>query len=215
MIQHSEISSSVVDILSDVERYYASKLRSHGPTARGVDWNGPESQELRFLQLARIITDMRDGSVTDVGCGYGGLLRFLRAHGFGGGYVGTDISSDMIAAARKSCDPSDNAEFHVTPRPSARTDFAVASGLFNVRLDHSNDAWLSYVKDVLDILDQVAGKGFAFNALTAYSDEDKKRPDLYYMDPLWAFDYCKKRFARNVALLHDYGLYEFTVLVRK
>jgi hypothetical protein len=26
---------------------------------------------------------------------------------------------------------------------------------------------------------------------------------------------CKRRFSRNVALLHDYDLYEFTVLVRK
>jgi hypothetical protein len=29
------------------------------------------------------------------------------------------------------------------------------------------------------------------------------------------FDLCKRRHSRNVALLHDYGLYAFTVLVRK
>jgi hypothetical protein len=29
------------------------------------------------------------------------------------------------------------------------------------------------------------------------------------------FDICKRKFSRNVALLHDYGLYEFTILVRK
>jgi hypothetical protein len=41
------------------------------------------------------------------------------------------------------------------------------------------------------------------------------REDLFYADPCELFDYCKTRFARNVALLHDYGLYEFTILVRK
>jgi hypothetical protein len=41
------------------------------------------------------------------------------------------------------------------------------------------------------------------------------RSDLHYADPGRLFDYCKRRFARNVALLHDYGLYEFTLLVRK
>jgi hypothetical protein len=41
------------------------------------------------------------------------------------------------------------------------------------------------------------------------------RPDLYYADPRAIFDHCKRTFSRWVALLHDYGLYEFTILVRK
>jgi len=40
------------------------------------------------------------------------------------------------------------------------------------------------------------------------------RPDLYYADPRLYFDYCKRNFSRHVALLHDYGLWEFTVIVR-
>ena len=38
---------------------------------------------------------------------------------------------------------------------------------------------------------------------------------LYYADPGRLFDLCKRRYSRNIALLHDYGLYEFTILVRK
>jgi hypothetical protein len=41
------------------------------------------------------------------------------------------------------------------------------------------------------------------------------RDDLYYADPLFFFDYCKTRFSRFVTLIHDYPLYEFTILVRK
>ena len=41
------------------------------------------------------------------------------------------------------------------------------------------------------------------------------RPDLYYADPGLFFDDCKRRFSRNVAILHDYDLYDFTVIVRK
>ena len=53
--------------------------------------------------------------------------------------------------------------------------------------------------------------------LTRYSDADRmsQRPDLFFGDPLFFFDYCKRNFARNVALLHDYDLYDFTILVRK
>ncbi|MFX7953370.1 class I SAM-dependent methyltransferase, partial [Acinetobacter baumannii] len=57
--------------------------------------------------------------------------------------------------------------------------------------------------------------GFSFNCLTSYSDEDRKRDYLYYADPCQLFDLCKRRYSRQVALLHDYGLYEFTILVRK
>ena len=38
---------------------------------------------------------------------------------------------------------------------------------------------------------------------------------LYYGDPLFYFDYSKRHFSRNVALLHDYDLYEFTLLIKK
>ena len=41
------------------------------------------------------------------------------------------------------------------------------------------------------------------------------QPRLFYADPARLFTHCKTRYARNVALLHDYGLYEFTLLIRK
>ena len=66
----------------------------------------------------------------------------------------------------------------------------------------------------LETLAELSIRGFAFNMLTSYSDTDKMRPDLYYGDPAFFFDHCKRRYSRNVALLHDYGLYEFTIIVR-
>jgi hypothetical protein len=57
--------------------------------------------------------------------------------------------------------------------------------------------------------------GFAFNCLTSYSDSDKLRDHLYYANPNELFDFCKRQYSRNIALLHDYDLYEFTILVRK
>ncbi len=57
--------------------------------------------------------------------------------------------------------------------------------------------------------------GFAFNALTSYSDIEFRRDDLYYADPLFWFDYCKTNISKYVALLHDYPEYDFTIIVRK
>jgi hypothetical protein len=71
------------------------------------------------------------------------------------------------------------------------------------------------VCEVIEELAARATRGFAFNALTRYSDVEKRRPDLYYADPLELFDRCKRRYSRFVTLLHDYPLYEFTIIVRR
>ena len=96
-----------------------------------------------------------------------------------------------------------------------RADFVVASGIFNVRMNASDADWHGYVLSTIDELATLALRGFAFNALTAYSDADKRRKDLYYADPLEIFDYCKRTHSPQVALLHDYPLYEFTIIVRR
>jgi len=93
--------------------------------------------------------------------------------------------------------------------------FAVASGIFNVKLQHSVEQWRGYVLATIDSLDGLSTRGFAFNMLSTYSDPEKRRDDLFYADPCEMFDLCKRRFATRVALLHDYPLFEFTVIVRK
>ena len=60
-----------------------------------------------------------------------------------------------------------------------------------------------------------SNKGFAFNCLSSYSDLDKQSTKLFYANPLELFDVCKKKYSDNVSLIHNYGLYEFTILVNK
>ncbi len=93
-------------------------------------------------------------------------------------------------------------------------DYTVASGIFNVRLDTPDDAWTDHVLETIDHLASLSRRGFAFNMLTMYSDPEHMRDDLYYGDPRFFFDHCKRHHSRQVALLHDYGLYEFTIRVR-
>ena len=87
--------------------------------------------------------------------------------------------------------------------------------LLKIHPDNPSERQLKIVVDCLRKMDDHATQGMAFNMLTKYSDADKMRADLYYADPLFLFDYCKRNFSKNVALLHDYRLYDFTILVRK
>ena len=106
-------------------------------------------------------------------------------------------------------------EFTTNEQELVPSDYVVASGVLNVKLDASVAEWEGYVVETLDALHSLSLKGFAFNALTSYSDPEHMRDDLFYADPSWLFDHCKRTYSGQVALLHDYGLYEFTILVRK
>lgn len=202
-------------LLSEVATYYSEKLAMHGTTARGVDWNGEESQQLRFQQLYKLIAPHTSFSVNDLGCGYGAFYDFLCHQSVLCSYRGIDVSHEMIQAARERYPSENNVQFIESNAASQIADFSVASGIFNVRLNHTEEEWLFYIKSTLDHLNDSSQMGFGFNALTSYSDKNKKREYLYYADPCLLFDWCKRYYSQDVALLHDYGLYEFTILVRK
>lgn len=203
------------DLLIEVAEYYSSKLSEHGETPQGVDWNGEESQQLRFEQLCKVVNKSKPFSINDLGCGYGAFYDFLAHQHESFSYSGIDVSEEMIRAAERRHKESPQVRFVVSGKPDQVVDYGVASGIFNVRLGRSDDEWRSYLEATLDVLDQTSRIGFSFNCLTSYSDADKMRDYLYYADPCVLFDLCKRRYSRNVALLHDYGLYEFTILVRK
>jgi len=211
--------SSTRRMLDAVSRYYTDRLERFGPTPAGVDWNSAASQTLRFSRLLEILVDpadpVRPGSVLDYGCGYGAMADYLDALGHTVEYCGYDVSSAMIRAAEARPAGTMRRTFTADAARLGRADVAVASGIFNVKLDHGADEWEAFAWDTIASLDRLSTRGFAFNMLTSYSDAGRQRPDLFYMDPRVAFDTCKRRFAPRVSLLHDYPLYEFTILVRK
>jgi hypothetical protein len=200
----------------DIADYYSRKLAEHGDTPLGVDWNGKQSQYTRFAQLCKIFGPGMDPiSINDLGCGYGAMLDYIFDKYDISSYLGIDVNLDMIRAARKRHLSVTRARFINSTKPDQRADYGVASGIFNVRLERSDAEWSEYMRATIDILDLTSRSGFAFNCLTSYSDSDRKQDHLFYADPCKIFDMCKRRYSRDVALLHDYGLYEFTVLVRK
>lgn len=200
--------------LDHVKAYFDKRIQEHGASPRGSDWNSEDSQNIRFDQLLKVI-EAQSFSILDYGCGYGALADYLVARGFDADYYGYDILESAIEAARQTHADQPRRTFLADKAAIPVCDYTVASGIFNFRGERPFDEWTEYVLGVLNEFDQLSRRGFSSNFLTKYSDADKMRPDLYYADPLFLFDYCKRTFSRNVALLHDYSLYDFTILVRK
>jgi SAM-dependent methyltransferase len=216
MNQRNTAPANSSRILEEVERYYSGKVQLHGATARGVDWNSAESQRLRFEQLLKVCARAKPFSINDYGCGYGALADYMDESGFDFEYCGFDISDSMIEKAKGLHTPGAHKLRFVTDEAALTpADYTVASGIFNVRLKTSAEEWEKYALEVLNTIDSLSLRGFSFNMLTKYSDLEFMRENLYYADPLFVFHHCKTHYSSRVALLHDYPLYEFTILVRK
>ncbi len=198
--------------------FYTQHVKDFGNSSQGVGWKDDSAQLVRFAQLIKVIQTNEKFSINDLGCGTGRFYNYLISEKyFPAAYNGYDILAEMIQMAQDSIQPDPIVSLSRIQSASDMNiaDYTVASGIFNVKYEAEETEWLSQVLSTLEIMHKKSKLGFAFNLLTKYSDKEFMQAYLYYADPLFLFDYCKKNFSKNVALLHDYFQYDFTIIVRK
>jgi len=198
-----------------IRHYFKEKLEKFGATPQGLDWNSIEAQNIRFEQLIKVINAYENFSILDYGCGFGSLFDLLITRRYKFYYIGYDIVEEMIQKGKEIHENYENCFFTDDETDLVPVDYVVESGIFNVKQSENYDEWTAYILNTLEKMNSLAKKGMAFNLLTNYVDKEYIRPDLYYADPCFYFDYCKKKFSQNIVLLHDYQLYDFTIIVRK
>lgn len=200
--------------LSDVARLYESSLEKYGTVPLGVGWRDKRSHALRFEKLVSGVDIGGPIAINDLGCGYGSLYGYLISAGMDvSRYRGYDISEKMLAEARRELPDDACVELTHAATLDKVEDYSVASGVFNVRLEKTEEEWREYVLAMIANMNEFSSRGFAFNLLSTYVDY--REDHLFYGDPLFFFDRCKREYSRYVSLLHDYPLYEWTIIVRK
>lgn len=204
-------------MIAESEGFYNEKLQTHGNTAMGVGWKDEAAQRIRFEQLIKVLPASTHFSVNDLGCGTGALAGYLSLWELDYRYSGYDILPEMVQRAVLQYGHLPNHTFNTIEMAADMgvADYTIASGLFNLPFGQPASDWHEHILETITTMHKKSVYGFAFNALTKYSDPHLMRPELHYADPLLLFDYCKKEFSKNVALLHDYNLYDFTILVKK
>lgn len=199
--------------LKKIKTFMEETLDKHGHTPLGVGWRSRQNQFLRFDQFSRLFEGHDEPfSLNDLGCGLGGLYEWATERQLlVSRYVGYDISQRMVADARAR-HKAKNAYFVHSTRPTEIADFSIGCGIFNTRLDESEDAWAEYMRGVVRQLAENSRIGFGFNSLTSYVDW--REPHLFYAEPTEWFHWCKKNVSKRVALLHDSQLFEWTILIK-
>lgn len=206
---------SYTKIIQTTEAHYSGAVERHGASFKGVDWGSNEGQQIRFDELLKPIDLKKTKRITDYGCGYGALLDHLEEKGYKGEYQGFDISEAMINKAEDLHQSKGNCVFF-TANPSrlSLADYTLASGIFNVRLETPVEEWSNYILHTLVQLANLSIDGFVFNVLSSHTPHELREGDLFYADPRFISDYCRKTFSDNVTISHDYPLPDFTVCVK-
>jgi SAM-dependent methyltransferase len=209
------IDQDFAEIYASIESYYSEKITAFGPTPRGADWNSIITQEVRFLQLLKICNFSAAFALNDVGCGYGALLSYLTKYHLETyiDYLGFDVSPAMIYHADRLQRDFSRASFIVGKVSPRTADYSVASGIFNVKLDQPLDKWERYIGRTLVDMRASSRRGFAVNFMipSAFNENPK---DLYCTAPNPWIQFCEDQLRSSAQVLADYGLREFTLLVR-
>src|SRR5262249_38074516 len=159
------------------------------------DFNSPEAMTIRFEQLLKIRDAEVPFTINDYGCAYGALYEWMSRRGMVFHYRGFDVCGEMILEGRRLHGAKKNCEFVVRECDLSEADYTVAGGIFNLRFGRTDPDCLVSLLDTLSRVAALSRRGFAFNALTKYSHTERMRQDLYYADPTFLFDYCKRNFS--------------------
>jgi SAM-dependent methyltransferase len=208
-------SADLNDLYETIERYYTKRVTKHGATPLGADWRCRATQELRFVQLLKICDFSQPLSLNDVGCGYGALVAYLaeRHAGTDVDYLGTDLSRAMISRARRRW-RGHGRRFVVSRAAPRVADYSVASGIFNVKLEQPIDTWRSFIAETLHGMHKTSRRGFAVNFMSPLAAANERSTMLYCTAPEPWVHYCEQQFRCSVDVIANYGLREFTLLIR-
>jgi SAM-dependent methyltransferase len=213
-------SEALSGVYAGVDAYYSARVAKHGATPLGVDWSCQATQSMRFVQLLKICDFAAPFSLNDIGSGYGALCAFLAMrHGEAAiDYLGVDLSRAMISRARRRFRRTDRrfAVGKASPRPA---DYSVASGVMNVNVGYSRAVWEDFIAAVLQDMRRTSRRGFSVNFMSdvvAASEAPDNSPEtrLYRTSPERWIPYCKNALGCSVETLENYGMREFTLLVR-
>lgn len=208
-------SAGFENFAEQLENHFDRRVELYGAGLEAVDWKSKEAQYNRFEQLLKVVDKRAPFSINDYGCGCGELVNFLTTKNYEFQYFGFDVSKLMIEKAKETYADCGDCKFFSCLTDLPVSDYTVASGIFNLKFGAGDDEWKNFMLEKVNEINRLSRKGFSFNALTSYSDVEFQRDDLYYADPLFWFDYCKKNISRYVSLLHDYPEYDWTLIVRK
>ena len=201
-----------------IVRHYDECLRKHGATPAGVDWPSATDLATRFGVMLELLSDAGERpELLDLGCGPGLILDYLAATGKIDRvrYRGIDLSTEMIEMARTRWPQHDFSCHDIVASPLAEqsVDVVIMNGVLTERVALDVATMTALAESLVAAAFRAARVGVVFNVMNAHVDW--QRDDLFH----WPFDalagFLSREVSRHYTFRADYGLYEYTCVVRR
>ena len=155
----------------EIASTFSRRFTKFGPQPEASLWFNEGRQRARFSVIADTIcerTRNRKVSICDIGCGYGGFLKFLqnKHNNIDFEYTGYDLADNLI----EFCDSkmsSKNARFMQGSRPIELMDFSIMSGTYNYAPQTTVTDWRSYFRGELKHIFDKTKKCLILNLMIA------------------------------------------------
>jgi SAM-dependent methyltransferase len=210
------------------QQHHKELFLCHGPTPRGVDWNDEAEMLYRYEKMLAVLDkDFLDlsgvPSLLDVGCGWGGLLKYSRERGRELVYTGIDVVGEMVTYCMDNYQDATFREadvFDLDPR-AEQYDFVVSNAILTQRLTASIREMDEFAKRLVSKMFSLCRHGIAFNMMSNHVNF--MVDNLFYKSPLEMTAFCFDQLSPRVRLDHGYSslinqkgkYYDFTVYVFK
>ena len=196
-----------------LKEHYERTFAEHGASAQGIDWGqNEENVILRYQKMLAVLRNSKAGSpfLLDVGCGFGGLLRYANEQGVKLSYSGIDVADNMITYAREIFPAAEFFCGDVLRTDVGRTfDYVVCNGILTQKLDIPALEMDEYANKLIKRMYDLCHKGIAFNVMSTKVNYFAN--NLYYRNPAELLAWCLSEISRHVKLDHSYRLYEYTM----
>ena len=179
----------------------------------GVDWGQDEENlNLRYVKMLAVLqdSDLSLPTLLDVGCGFGGLLRYAGTKGINLSYTGVDVAENMIKWAKDNFHQNqfilgDVLEIDL----ETQYNYVVCNGILTQKLNIPGLAMDEYAHKLIRRLYDLCLQGIAFNVMTTKVNHFAN--NLYYRNPAELLSWCMSEITRHVKIDHAYPLFEYTI----
>lgn len=190
---------------------YRRTFSQYGDSPAAVQWPRAR-QDLRFHALTNHIRG-EGFSVLDFGCGLAHLKPFLDLRHTKYRYIGVDLVSEFIGAARLKYPAADFRLLSDHRDFVDRIDHVVASGTFNIVYGGGAEAHKVNVRSALTHLFSLCQRSLAVNFMT--DQVDFRQPNAHHESVEDVYRFLRTQLSPRLILDQSYMPYEFTAVVFK
>ena len=148
---------------ASILEFYDYHIRKYGKEdIRAMGWHDEEEYSIRF-DIVTKVGELGNASILDVGCGFGGLYKYLISSEIGQfSYLGVDIVPKMVEIARDQNPTGTFKVVDILKEEVGKFDYVFCIGALNITTDNFD----KYFREMLRKMIQLSNKAIVISFLS-------------------------------------------------